>query len=70
MNLTKEFVRTQSGALVSKDKDGLNSYKANREVARKKQREIKTMKSNINRLERKVDGMETLLKQILDKVSN
>ena len=65
-----DFIRTNSGALVSIDKNSVVNYKRAREVQREKNHKILYLENQINIMERKMSSIEGILSKLLEDKQN
>jgi len=65
-----DFIRTNSGALVSIDKNSVVNYKRAREVQREKNHKILYLEHQINVMESKMSSIEGILSKLLEDKQN
>jgi|APGre2960657444_1045066.scaffolds.fasta_scaffold00916_2 hypothetical protein len=65
-----DFIRTNSGALVSIDKNSVVNYKRAREVQREKNHKILYLENQINIMESKMSSIEGILSKLLEDKQN
>jgi len=65
-----DYIRTNSGALVSIDKNSVVNYKRAREVQREKNHKILYLENQINIMESKMSSIEGILSKLLEDKQN
>jgi len=65
-----DYIRTNSGALVSIDKNSVVNYKRAREVQREKNHKILYLEHQINVMESKMSSIEGILSKLLEDKQN
>ena len=65
-----DFIRTNSGALVSIDKNSVVNSKRAREVQREKNHKILYLENQINIMESKMSSIEGILSKLLEDKQN
>ena len=65
---SQSFARTQSGAIININKDELSSARSRKIQQKRKEREDKQLKADVETLQNEISDIKQLLTQIVEKI--